>query len=367
MEKQSLYKLIKPIIIIIYIILGCLAFKFMMEYVLKWIFPFIIGFLLSRMALPLGRQFEKKLKLHRKISSIAASVIVIILCLLAVGLTVFFIYTRLVPFLAGLSETYQNAAAKITATWDRILTFIDRLPSSVADSLKNAINAMPEKIDFIKLLIVPLLNAAGSLPMLILSIIATIVSTFLFVLDNENIGEFIKKLVKPSLYEKIDRTYRHLFGTLFKWLKAQLILCSVCFTELLIGFLILRLRYAFLIALLICLIDFLPVLGAGTVLIPWALVSLALGDFSLAIGLAVIYIVILAVRNMLEPNVVGIQIGMHPLVTLFSLYVGFRMYGFLGMFFLPLVLLTLIQLNKWKYIRLWETDDLPDLNSNRIQ
>jgi len=265
----------------------------------------------------------------------------------------------MLPFFARMTDMSADISARFSATWDKILGLIDRLPPSVSESVKGALTALPQKIDFVNIIVIPLLNAAGSLPVMLLSIIATFVSTFLFVIDSRAITAFIKKAVRPSLYEKISRTCEHLFTSLFKWLKAQIILCSVCFGELLIGFLILGLEHPLLLASLICFIDFLPVLGAGTVLIPWALISLMLGNFKLAIGLAVIYIVILVVRNMLEPNVVGSQIGMHPLVTLFGIYIGFRMYGFIGMFILPLALITTIQLNRWGYIKLWDVETPP--------
>jgi predicted PurR-regulated permease PerM len=108
-----------------------------------------------------------------------------------------------------------------------------------------------------------------------------------------------------------------------------------------------------LLAGIIAFVDFLPVLGAGGVLIPWALIAFILGNVKLAIGLLVLYVVILMVRNLVEPHVLGQQIGMHPLLTLFSIYLGFRMYGFLGMLIVPLLFITVIQLNQWGYIRLW--------------
>ena len=105
--------------------------------------------------------------------------------------------------------------------------------------------------------------------------------------------------------------------------------------------------------------------GAGTVLIPWALITLILGNFKLAISLAVLYAVILVVRNLVEPHVVAHQIGLHPLVTLMGICVGFRMFGFMGMFIVPLILLCIVKLNEWGYIRLWEVET-PPLPKNEI-
>ena len=356
MEKDKIYKLIKPVVLIIYIVLGIIAFKLFVEYALKWISPFLIGYLLSRAALPLARWLCKKLKLRFKFSAFLGITVVILFCFVCIGILVYFLYTWLMPFFSGLSKTYADLSVQLSASWEKLLGAFSFLPPGIRDSIEQALTNIPRNIDFVNLLVKPLLSILGNFPLMILTVIATVVSTFFFVYDDENISAFTRKLLSPALYERINRMYTHLSRSLFRWVRAQVILASICFVELLVGFLILGMKQAFLLALVIAFVDFLPILGAGTVLIPWSLISLLLGNFKHAIGLGAMYVVILLVRNTLEPNIVGQQIGMHPLVTLLGMYVGFRMFGFIGMFILPLALIMIIQLNEWGYIKLWETD-----------
>lgn len=121
------------------------------------------------------------------------------------------------------------------------------------------------------------------------------------------------------------------------WLGAQCKLSAVTFCVLLPGFLLLRIARAPLIALLVCLIDALPVLGTGTVMLPWALVSLLSGDGGRALGLAGLYLTVAVLRSVLEPRFLGHRLGLDPLVTLLAMYCGFRLWGLTGMLLLPLL------------------------------
>ena len=112
--------------------------------------------------------------------------------------------------------------------------------------------------------------------------------------------------------------------------------------------------YALLIALLTAIVDILPVLGTGTVRIPWAAAMLILGNFPLGIGLLILYAIITVVRQMLEPRVVGKQIGLYPLVTLVCMFVGTYLFGFVGLFGLPIIATVLVQLNQSGDIHLFK-------------
>ena len=137
------------------------------------------------------------------------------------------------------------------------------------------------------------------------------------------------------------------------YLKAYGILILITSIELFIGFTILGINNAILLAILIALIDIFPILGTGTVVIPWAIISLIQGNFFRGIGLAIIYIVVLLVRQIIEPRIVGAQLGQHPVVTLIAIYIGFLWMGVFGMILLPIFTNILIALNKSGTIHLW--------------
>ena len=137
-------------------------------------------------------------------------------------------------------------------------------------------------------------------------------------------------------------------------IRAQLTLTAITFCELFIGFSILRVNYAFLFALLTAVFDALPILGVGGILLPWALYSLLSGNYLYAVGLLVIYGVIFIVRQFLEPRIIGTQIGLPPIVTLMSIYVGLRIFGVFGALLFPIIVITLKYSQEKGYLRIWK-------------
>lgn len=127
--------------------------------------------------------------------------------------------------------------------------------------------------------------------------------------------------------------------SIFGFIRAQVILSGLTYLAALAGLVILRVDYATVIALLIVIVDILPVLGTGSVLVPWAVISAAMGNYLLAVGLVVLFLFITAFRKMVEPKIIGNSIGLSPLSTLISLWVGFKLVGVIGVFLGPIVLI----------------------------
>ena len=132
-------------------------------------------------------------------------------------------------------------------------------------------------------------------------------------------------------------------GSVFKLIKGYAILMLMTFLELLAGFLILRVKYALLLSLLIAVVDILPVLGTGTVLIPWGIAGLILKNTALGIGILVLYAVITVIRNFAEPKIIGKQIGINPLFTLLSMFIGIKLLGFAGVIIFPTALIVTVK------------------------
>jgi predicted PurR-regulated permease PerM len=132
----------------------------------------------------------------------------------------------------------------------------------------------------------------------------------------------------------------------FKILKGYALLSLITCIEIYIGFLILGINKAFLLALVIAVVDVLPVLGTGTVLIPWAVVSVLTENFQIGIGLTVIYIITILVRNFLEPKIIGMQVGVNSLFTLMAMFFGLKVLGISGLFLFPIILIVTIQYYK---------------------
>ena len=128
------------------------------------------------------------------------------------------------------------------------------------------------------------------------------------------------------------------------YIRAQLIIMTIVFTILLIGFSILGVKTAVLFAFIIAVIDMIPILGTGTVLLPWAVISLLQSNYKLAVGLVIIYLVVLLTRQLIEPKIVGSQIGLHPLATLLAMYTGYKLIGMFGMILGPITAILIVSL-----------------------
>ena len=132
---------------------------------------------------------------------------------------------------------------------------------------------------------------------------------------------------------RIKNTFLNVF---LKYLKAQLIIGGIIFALLLTGFLLLKIDYAFLLAIITALVDVVPVLGTGTILIPLALYNFLTQNISLGWGIVVLYGIALLARQLCEPKIVGEKLGIHPLATIFSIYIGMKLFGILGLVFGPI-------------------------------
>jgi len=196
-------------------------------------------------------------------------------------------------------------------------------------------------------------DAATAFPRFFLFILTYAISVLFISLSYPQVTAFLLRQIPVKWHERMRGFGQDLLQTLIKWLRAQLMLIAVTFVLLTLSFLILGIPYGILLAALIALIDALPVLGTGTVLIPWALISFLGGDATLGIGLILTYGLVSITHSVMEPRFVGNQLGLHPLATLMAMYLGYRLIGVLGMITFPLGFILLKQFHDQGYVRLW--------------
>ncbi|MDO4740006.1 MAG: sporulation integral membrane protein YtvI, partial [Eubacteriales bacterium] len=184
-------------------------------------------------------------------------------------------------------------------------------------------------------------NTAVSAPQMFIGFMMMFFSTFFFLRDRDRIVGFFEHQIPTKWIDFFRRARKELSVSLFAYIRAILILASITFVELLIGLTILRLPYAILIAFLCAVLDALPAIGTGWVLTPWSIVCFVMGNYRLGIGLLVLYLITWLVRQLLEARVVGGQVGIHPLLLLFSMYLGMQLFGILGLLVGPLMAIVL--------------------------
>jgi len=348
-------KHLRFLLALFYIALAVFGGYFFIEYLLGLIMPFIIAYLLSRVIEPMVQTLNTRLKVPRGFACAICTILVTVCFGLIVYLISSYAITQLTAFSKIIPEFLSSLPEKFEA-------FVNRALSGISSDYRvRIINGFTSFVSDISVppstysgILGGIKRAATSVPTVIITTVAIIVSTYFFASSRNDVSEFVKKQFPERWIEVYLRLKIHLFKVLGRWLKAQMILFSITWAELSIAFLLLGISYPGAVAFFTALIDILPVFGVGTVLIPWGAVMIIAGDFSTGLSLFILYAVVIMVRNTIEPKIVGQQIGLPPLVTLISLYIGFRLFGVLGMFLLPLIVIILIRLNEWGYIHLWK-------------
>lgn len=179
---------------------------------------------------------------------------------------------------------------------------------------------------------------ATGVPNLILSLLAMIFSTVFVANDYEGIKSFAQKNIPENIKKILQNIWIYLTQTLFVVIRSYVIIMCLTFTELSILFSLFGIEHAVLKAFIIAILDIMPVLGTGGIMIPWAIISLVLGYTKLGLELLLIYVIVTVVRNYVEPRIVGTQLGLHPIITLVSMFIGLRLFGFFGVFGLPVAI-----------------------------
>ncbi len=339
--ERYLGYLLKGLMYIIVIVLIYLFGKILFTYFT----PFITALVLAMIIEPIVKLFQR-LKLGRGFSVILAIILFIgsfiSLSAFAISRLVF----ELKDLYNSLPNYYNDVYDLIDMLVQRATELYLQLTPGVTDILKDFLGTTFDKLNIVvgqMLTQTPssTVNFIGMLTGLLFYVIVTLLSTFFFSKDKDIIINFIFKQLSPSWKEKVLSLRKDLFLALVGFLKAQIILLSVTFLESYIGLTILGVRYSFIFAIIIALVDILPVLGTGSIYIPAAIINVVLGNYKLAISLIVLYGIIVIVRYMIEPKVVGAQLGIHPLVALASIFVGLKTIGVAGVILGPTIVVVI--------------------------
>lgn len=351
--KRTLWTILKIILAIAGIYL---VFK-----VGKYIVPFIVAYCFASLIEPLVKFVERKLRIPRKIGTVFS-----ILIVLGVIISLFaFLISRLVKEIQNVYISIEINMESITNffndLFDQINGIYIQLPAEITDIINKAAQDFASNIQN---LLRPIVDLAGVpvkialiLPQVLIFILVTILATYFMSSDKNMILKFLDGQMPSDWLKKTRGITNNVFVALFGWLRAQLILMSITFTELLIGLLIIGVENALLIALLIAVVDLLPVLGAGSVLVPWSIINLISGNTKLGLSTLLLYVIILFVRQLIEPKIVGQQIGVHPLFTLCGMYIGLQVLGVLGMFIGPLSVVVI----KYVFEGILKTDSIKNM------
>ncbi len=323
------------------------------SYLLPFFAPFVIAIIVSYINEPVIKLLQR-FKISRKAA--AAISLLFTMSVLGLGLTVGIlkIYNELIVLQDNLTTYSSDISVKINGLIDKATLFYNGLPDQVTSTITKNLVSFSEKIGFmITSVIQYVINTVSSIPRLTVFVIVTILGTYFISSDKKSISSFFYRQLPFSWRKNIVSLKKDTFKALLGYFKAILILMGFTFIEVSIGLFILNVNYAFLIALLVGISDAIPIMGTGVVMVPWILWTVISGDMPLALGLSIIYVLGILIRQIMEPKIVGSQIGLHPLVTLLAMYIGLKFFGIIGMFVGPISIIVVKKLQDSGVMRLW--------------
>ena len=328
---------------------GILALWLGLKYLLPVAMPFLLGGLLALSAEPLVGFFQGKCRMRRGLAAgIGVSIALLMLALILLVLGALLV--RQLGVLAQVVPDLEGGAEQgIAILEDRLLLLAEKAPGGIRPMLTQSVEGLFSDGAALMADVSSLvLNAAGGavsrLPDGALGFGTWLLAGFMISARLPQLKNGIRNRLPPAWYETYRPMLKRMKKAVLGWLSAQLRLVGITFVILVVGFFALQISYGPVWAALVCLVDALPVLGTGTVLIPWSIVCFLQDDSLRAVGLLGIYAVVSLVRSVLEPRLVGKKLGLDPLITLTAMYMGYRLWGILGMLASPLLAVTLVQM-----------------------
>lgn len=329
--------------------IGCLLVTLTLMYTLFklsiFYIPFLVAFIISIMLEPVIKKIMRKTNLSRRTSSI-----IIFLCvtICIIGLLSWGIAT-VISESSNLLESLNGYIEKIYQIFTDYLKWFEEKKINISSELMDIVNGSVEDVlktlvEWMRAKLTVLAEGITNIPRLVMQFLITIMALYFICVDKIYIIDQVEHHVPREWLKKIKLHFREITSTLGGYLSAQLVLIIVSFVIVLIGLYVLKfigfnIEYPLIMAFVIGFVDALPILGSGTIILPWAIISALDGQINLGIALLVLLIVVSATRQILEPKLVSQNIGIHPIFTLLAMYTGFNLIGVIGMLVGPIVLI----------------------------
>ncbi|MDR6226619.1 sporulation integral membrane protein YtvI [Desmospora profundinema] len=355
MNRQAVEIALRAAWVLALLVVGYGLFSFLIPF----LYPFLIGWLIAMSAEPLVRWLERRARLPRW----AGVTLTLVLIVSAIVTGLIFLISQIVIELTHLAEllpayldqfnqyilhTFVYEENALTRTIQNIQDYLEKNPeqrTEILNSIRDNLGLVATKgTELITSIIAGIGTFLGNLPYYATVLVFCILAAFFIGLDWPRLHELLLRFIPDRIRSTGGLVIRDLKKALFGFVRAQLTLITITGVIVWIGFTIIGLNYALTIALVTAVVDLLPYFGVGAVLVPWAIYLLLTGNFSMGAGIAILYVIILIVRQMLEPKLVATNIGLNPLLTLVALFVGLKAIGILGLLVGPVVAVILVAL-----------------------
>ena len=303
---------------------------------LVYFMPFVVGLIFAMIANPVVKFLEKRIKIKRKYGSVIMIVLVIGLVVLACYGTGAILAKGIRAFMEYLPTMSANAGTEFSEAINQLQQLLEKLPftqnvdlSSIGTVIQDFLRNPVAGSDATTLGAIG--EFAKSLPDMIVGIVVGLLAAYFFIADKDKLFAGVEKHLSDGFLAKTERIYKQLVYAVGGYFKAQFKIMGVIYVILMIGLFILRVDFAWLLAFGIAFLDMLPVFGTGTVLCPWAVVKFFAGDYKMAVGMIVLYVVSLVVHQIVQPKLIGDSVGLDPFASLLFMFIGYRVSSVVGM------------------------------------
>ena len=337
---------------IVFCALSVLALIFIsFKYLFPIFLPFLIAFAVSSIVFPLAKRSAAK---RTRGSQKLWAFLYLILIILALALVISFIFNRLIAeiteLLTRLDASGEGIISSAGNIFDKLLELVSKVPflrsfisiegadEMLSQFIRNALLRVGESLTAF------LGTVIKTAPSAFITVIIAIIACFYFSMDYERIISSIMSLFPSAVSNRLAPLKKKLKKIGKGYLRAYIIIFFITFAEIFFGLLILGRDYAFFLALLIAAIDLLPILGTGIVLIPWGIFMIISKNYFVGFGLLILYAAVTVIRQFIEPHFLGESLGLHPLLSLFCIFAGFKLFGFIGMILSPFAAILLREL-----------------------
>ncbi|MCX7922821.1 MAG: sporulation integral membrane protein YtvI [Clostridia bacterium] len=351
---RTVYAKYSEVIHQILILLVILALMFIaITFLLPFFTPFVIAIVIASINEPLIRILEK-FKIPRKLSSIIVLLITMSILGFLITIGVIKIYNELVFLQNNVTTHVDTISSHVNSYVDQATSYYNSLPKEISNTISQNLKGLAPKLEGIVTSVAKyLINTITSIPKMTVFFIVTLLSTYFISSDRKIIKKFFYRQLPVRWATRFSGIKSDTFTALLGYFKALLILMAFTFVEVTIGLMLIGADYAILMGLVVAISDAIPIVGTGVIMIPWILWNLITGNVQMALGLTIIYLVGVIIRQIFEPKIVGSQLGLHPLVTLIAMYIGIELFGFFGVFTGPIAIIILRSFQHAGVIKLW--------------
>lgn len=314
--------------------IGIIAFV-LFKYLFPVLSPFIIAWLIAMITKAPAERLAQKIRVPERILRLMMSLFLTGIIFGGIALLIWQITGAVWHFLSDFGEGNKLYDLLLSVTSPELSIFGDSIPDELRERIGSTVSQMVSSA--LSSLGAAVTSWVGVVPNILFFLLVTVISLVYISLDLDRVNTFLASLIPEKVLTRIEDIRDGAFTAVKKYLRSYIMIVGITFAIMLIGFVVLGIRNAPIVAVIVSLLDILPVIGVGTVLVPWGIFELATGNHFLGIGLLILFVVNTVVRQFSEPKIVGKSLNLHPVATLIMLYAGYALFGLAGLLLVPLI------------------------------